>query len=70
MGRSDFFFAQPSFLSGAGRLVDLFGLFDDYNQSRTEIEADSRGLYADWCMVGDDLIIAASQFGAEMNQEE
>ena len=56
--RTDFLFAQPTFLSGIGRLVDLFGLFDDYNQSRTEAEADAQGLYSDFRITGEDLLFA------------
>ena len=32
--KSDFLFAQPSFASGAARVFDLWGQFDDYNRSR------------------------------------
>ena len=37
---SDFLFAYPSFLSGAARVVDLFGVFDDYNFSPDPATAD------------------------------
>lgn len=48
-------FATPSVFTGAARLVDLGGVFDKYNQSRTEAEADSRALGSDWLAVGYDL---------------
>lgn len=48
-------FATPSFLTGAARLVDLGGVFDKYNGSGSEEEADSRALASDWLVVGDDL---------------
>ena len=56
--KTDFLFAQPSFLIGIARLVDICGLMDDYNQSRTEQEADARGLYSDWRITGEDLLRA------------
>ena len=56
--RTDFLFAQPSFLIGIGRLFDLCGLMDGYNNSRTEQEAEARGLYSDWRVTGEDLLRA------------
>ena len=55
---TDFLFAQPSLLIGIGRLLDLCGLMDDYNRSRTEQEADARSLYSDWRITGEDLLWA------------
>ena len=53
--RTDFLVARPSFWSGVGRVLDLWGKFDDYNISRTTEEADMRALYSDWRIVGQDL---------------
>jgi hypothetical protein len=53
--RTDFFFARPSFWSGGARLFDLWGTFDDYNYSESAEEADSRAIYSDWRIVGQDL---------------
>jgi hypothetical protein len=53
--KSDFLFAQPSFASGAARVLDLWGQFDDYNRSETTLEADARAIASDWLMVGQDL---------------
>ena len=53
---SDFLFAQPSFLRGVARIVDLAGTFNKaYNRSFTGEEADARALYSDWTMVAQDL---------------
>jgi uncharacterized membrane protein len=52
---TDFLFARPSFVSGVGRLVDFGCLFDQYNGSRTPIEADVRAAVSDWLSVGDDI---------------
>ena len=57
MGRSDFLFATPSFLTGAGRALDLFASLEaySYNMSHTPEEADTRAIASDWCVVGSDL---------------
>jgi hypothetical protein len=52
---TDFLVARPSFWSGVGRLLDLWGKFDEYNTSRTTEEADMRALYSDWRITGQDL---------------
>jgi hypothetical protein len=52
---SDYLFAQPSFLTGMGRVLDLGGVFDEYNTSETEAEAESKAMLSDWAAVGQDL---------------
>jgi hypothetical protein len=72
MGRkvqSDFLFAQPSFLSGAGRLIDLWGQFDDYNRSDAPAEADAKAIAADWFVVGQDIRDAVEQRHSEIETE-
>ena len=68
--RTDFLFAQPSFLSGLARVLDLFGLFDSYNESRTGAEADARAIYADWAMVGQDLLDSAEHLKSELKSND
>lgn len=52
---STFLFAFPGSISGAGRLFDLMGTFDEYNDSRTPEEADLVALAMDFAAVGGDL---------------
>ena len=59
--QSDFLFAQPSFASGAARVLDLWGQFDDYNRSETRLDADARAIASDWLIVGQDLSDAIEQ---------
>ena len=59
-------FAQPSYVSGAARLVDLGGVFDKYNKSDTEEQADSRALASDWAIVGHDLELALDRAPKEL----
>lgn len=60
--RSDFLFATPSFVSGAARSLDLYCLFDSYNSSSTEREADYRATLSDWRVIGQDILSAMRQF--------
>ncbi len=58
MGRkvkSDFLVASPSLHSGAARLFDFYGLYDEYNISPDEAQADSMAIFADWLIVGQDI---------------
>lgn len=50
---TEYLFARPSFLSGAARVLDLGGTFDEYNTSRTGDDADARALSNDWIVVGE-----------------
>jgi hypothetical protein len=50
--QTDYLFAQPSFASGAARVLDLWGTFDEYNRSATPQEADGKAIAADWLIVG------------------
>jgi len=53
--KSGFLYADPSFLSGVSRTLDLFGTYDAYNISRTPSEADTCALAADWIVTGQDI---------------
>lgn len=64
--QTDFLFAQPSFASGAGRVLDLFGTFDDYNRSETIQEADIKALASDWLIIGQELADAIERQEEEL----
>jgi hypothetical protein len=51
----DFLFARPSLLEGIGRNIDLFGLMNNYNYSKSGAEADMKALINDWAAVYGDL---------------
>lgn len=53
--KTDYLFASPSFSGGIARLLDLFGRFDDYNDSPSGEAADARAVYSDWRITGEDL---------------
>lgn len=67
--KTNFLAADPSWLTGMARLGDLYGVFDSYNKSVNESMADSRGLFSDWSMVGQDLLVAAARFAEENGLE-
>ena len=50
-----FLFSTPSFLSGAGTVMNLSGNFYDFNASETGFEADQKALENDFRMVGQDI---------------
>ncbi len=66
--QTDYLFASPSFLSGVARLLDLFGQFDDYNDSPSGEAADARAVYSDWRITGEDL--ARAMWVIEREQSE
>jgi hypothetical protein len=59
--QTGFLFAQPSFASGVGSTIDLWGQMAEYNTSATPAEADSNAIFADWAVVGQDISSAAEQ---------
>lgn len=63
--KTDFLFAQPSLGSGAARVFDLFGQFDEYNRSDYPAEADAKALASDWILVGQDMCEAIEQYESE-----
>jgi hypothetical protein len=67
--QSDFLFAAPTFISGAARVLDLYGVFDKYNTSSSALEADSKAILSDWSMVGQDLFWAMHQFEISLPPE-
>lgn len=67
---TDYLFVRPNFLSGAASVVDLFGRLPTYNYSRTEEEADQRGLYTDYYMVGQDFWDAMRAFESMQSYSE
>ena len=62
--QSDFLVASPSFISGVGRLLDWYGVYDFYNVSPTPREADAKAMFADWRIVGQDIRDAMLEFNS------
>lgn len=62
MNRTDFLFAQPSFVRGMGRVLDLGSTRNIYNESDAEVDADRKALQSDWNVVGDDVMKAINTY--------
>jgi hypothetical protein len=52
---TDYLFAKPSVLEGIGRNIDLFGMMNTYNSSKSGAEADMKAILNDWAAVYGDL---------------
>lgn len=52
---TSFLYSTPSFLSGAGSVMNLAGNFYDYNTFDSGSEADRLAIENDFSMVGQDL---------------
>jgi hypothetical protein len=50
-----FLFSTPSFLSGAGTVINLGGNFYDFNSSESGFEADEMAIENDFRMIGQDI---------------
>ena len=55
---SDYLFSNPSFIDGVMSIVDLFGVSQEYNYSKTEDSADRRAMSSDANAVKIDLVEA------------
>lgn len=55
-------FAQPSFISGIGRVIDLGSTFDSYAEHENGEQADADASRRDWVRVGKDLYLAISKY--------
>lgn len=52
---TDFLFANPSFIVGAGSIFNIAGNYFDYNYSHSTDEADAKAIRSDWGMIGQDM---------------
>lgn len=66
---STLLFAEPSFVRGMGRAIDLGATRNAYNDSKTPKEADTRALRSDWASVGADLGSALRVFKLRRGDE-
>ncbi len=54
-------FAEPTFLRGLAKVLDLGNTLDYYNSSESPEQADVDALRADWNIIGQDLRDAAKE---------
>ncbi|MBR6899837.1 MAG: hypothetical protein IKN29_06060 [Bacteroidales bacterium] len=56
--RTDFLFANPSFMLGMGSLMGIFSEYYTFNTSETEVKADRKAMESDFAVAGSDLYSA------------
>ena len=66
MGYSDYLFAQPGFMEGLARMMDVTGVLNQYNQMSTPEQADALATWSDWMAVGAEISSAASQMNSQV----
>lgn len=59
---SELLFARPSFIGGMARALDLGSSMNIYNDSRSELEADTKAMAADWGATGADIRKAINEY--------
>lgn len=67
--RTDFLFPTPSFLTGAGSVLNIAGNYFDFNYSSTDKEADNKAIVSDWSVIGEDILLAETQFKEMLKSE-
>lgn len=60
--RTDFLFPTPSFLTGAGSIINISGNYFEFSASPSGEIADLKALESDWGMVGQDLSYALEAY--------
>lgn len=65
---SGILFANPSFLRGAARVMDLGATMTDFNRSPSGSKADALALYADWSAIGDSIRQQIEAYRAEVKR--
>lgn len=58
-------YAEPSFVEGMARTMDLFNTLRSYNEAPTEAEADCTATADDWQTVGRDLRVVITAYEKE-----
>jgi hypothetical protein len=53
--RTDFLFSRPSFLIGAGSVLNIAGNYFSFNYSKSDIAADHKAIESDWGTIGQDI---------------
>lgn len=68
--RTDYLFATPGFLTGAGSIFNIIGTYYEFNTSQTSEIADQKAISSDWCMAGRDLKEAFEEYQNSKKPQE
>lgn len=66
--QTDFLFSSPSFMSGMGTAINLFGNFYHFNKSKDEGTADITAITCDFKIVAGDMRNAIRLVSEDMEQ--
>ena len=55
-------FAQPSFIEGMARTLDIGNTLNRYNESSSDQQVDIEAMKNDWRAIGDDIRVAISGY--------
>lgn len=69
MGRSDFLFAEPSFIEGVARIFDFGNTLNVYNESLSTEIADAYALWMDWYATFSDIGDAVDDYREQVKRE-
>lgn len=64
--QTDFLFPTPSFLIGAGSIFNIAGNYFDFNNSKSDKEADAQAISSDWSLIGSDLYQSIEEFETDL----
>ena len=64
---SSFLFSTPSFLSGAGTVINLAGNYYAFNSSDSGFEADEKAIENDFRMIGQDIADVIERIKVDKN---
>ncbi len=70
MSETMILFANPSFIEGMARIMDLGATLEEYNESKTGDEADYFALRNDWKAIGKDYIKAIEIVEQEIHEQK
>lgn len=59
--KTDYLFPDATFFGGMASVIDLAGALFIHDQSETAEEADSKAIFNDWAMIGQDINTANEQ---------
>jgi hypothetical protein len=62
-----FLYTTPSFILGAGSVLNIFGDYFEYNSSESGFEADEKAIKNDFKLIGEDINKAIEQIRRENN---
>jgi hypothetical protein len=62
-----FLFATPSFLMGAGTVMNLAGSYYKFNDSENDAEADFKAIENDFAIIGSDISHSIELFEKQYN---